>query len=174
MLKNLIDKFKKKIRDFIGEDYKDELVHYIVQPLLVLLALFSIFEFLGLMGKEAIVAGLGSSAFVAFCMPKNYTAKARNLIGSHLLSALIGIGFSSLLAQHSLNGVLYFFLVASAVSVSTFAMILTRTEHPPAAGTALGFALGEGSWISFAFIVIATVVLAFMKRTLSDRLIDLI
>lgn len=119
------------------------------------------------------MAALGSSIFIAFLTPASYTARSWNLIGSHIISALIGIGFYYLICQFADNQIAFILFSAASVSLSMFMMVITNTEHPPAAGTSLGFAL-DGNWVSFLFITVSVIALAIIKRLLSPWLHDLV
>ena len=53
-------------------------------------------------------------------------------------------------------------------------MVVTNTEHPPAAGTALGLVIHDWSWPAEAFIMISALVLSFIRMALRPRLVDLL
>ncbi|MFB6291509.1 MAG: HPP family protein [Candidatus Bipolaricaulia bacterium] len=152
---------------------KTEPKYFVLQTLLAFVTLSVALVLLGIMGRKALVAALGSSLFIAFLTPNSTTAKARNMIGSHLLSGGVGLGFFHLINQLPNTQVLLILLSSLAVAVSMFIMVITDTEHPPAAGTALGLATG-GGWVSFFFIVISVVVLFVIKKLLDPWLADLV
>lgn len=80
-----------------------------------------------------IVAAAGSTAFTVFSMPHHYTGQTRNIIGSHSICTVVGFVCSHIPMVYVAGGV--------AVGISTLLMVSTKTEHPPAAGTALGLAV---------------------------------
>lgn len=83
-----------------------------------------------------LIAPFGASAVLIFGAPKSPLAQPRNVIGGHILAALIGVT-----AYQLLNGELW--LAASlAVSLSISLMHLTKTLHPPAGATALFCVIG--------------------------------
>ncbi len=147
--------------------------HFILQTVLAFLALAIILSQIRFLGRGVLVAALGSSMFIAFLTPASYTARSWNLIGSHIISALIGIGFYYLICQFPANQIAFILLSAASVALSMFTMVVTNTEHPPAAGTSLGFAL-DGNWISFLFISVSVIALAIIKRLLRPWLQDLV
>jgi hypothetical protein len=53
-------------------------------------------------------------------------------------------------------------------------MAITNTEHPPAAGTALGIAAHEWSWQVVIFVFLSVVILSVVWWLLRSRLRDLV
>ena len=84
-----------------------------------------------------ITGSLGASALLIYGAIKSPFAKPRNLMGGHLLSALIGVASYQLLQPH--------IWLAAAVAVATYiaAMHATRTPHPPGSATALIAVIGD-------------------------------
>ena len=84
-----------------------------------------------------IIGSFGASAVLIYGAIKSPLAQPRNLVGGHLISALIGVTTYTLFHNH-----LWF---ASALSVSTAiaAMHLTKTLHPPGGATALIAVIGS-------------------------------
>lgn len=152
---------------------------YIVQSLLAVLAVAVILYFVEVLTHAAIVAALGSSAFIVFAMPHTITAQPRRLIGGHVVGLICGtiIYFIFLNGPvgeiaanwQFINWVAY----AIAVGLAIFLMTITNTEHPPAAGTALGIAAHEWSPEIALFVVLSAVGLAVTRRLLRRHLIDL-
>lgn len=65
------------------------------------------------------------------------------------------------------------FVYALAVGLSIFLMAITNTEHPPAAGTALGVVAHAWSYQIVVFILLCAVSLAIVRRLFSSHLRDL-
>lgn len=84
-----------------------------------------------------VIGSLGSSAVLLFGAPRSPLAQPRNLIGGHLLSALVGVTAWRLL--HTEPWLAQGVAVATAIAL----MHLSRTLHPPAGATALIAALGS-------------------------------
>lgn len=77
------------------------------------------------------VSSFGASAVLLFGAPRSPLAQPRNLIGGHILSALIGV------AAFKLLGGQIWIAEAGAVATAVALMHLTRTLHPPGGATAL-------------------------------------
>lgn len=84
-----------------------------------------------------LIGSLGASAVLLFGAPRSPLAQPRNLIGGHLISALIGVSCWQMLHTHPELS------QALAVATSIAAMHLTRTLHPPGGATALIATLGS-------------------------------
>lgn len=78
-----------------------------------------------------LIGSFGASAVLVFGATNSPLAQPRNLIGGHLLSAVIGVTIH-LLIPHQL-----WLSSALAVSLSIVAMQITKTMHPPGGATAL-------------------------------------
>lgn len=63
---------------------------------------------------------------------------------------------------------------ALAISLAMFLMVITRTEHPPAAALALGLVLNEWSFMTLLVILFGVVVLSAIKRLVLPVLLDLV
>ena len=118
-----------------------------------------------------IIASIGASTFVLFAMPKYPQARDRNLIGGQLIGLICGSLFSLVPHSSFYSDVM---VDALAVGLTFFIMVLTETEHPPAAGTALGVVVA-GFSLEIAISVIASVMLlSLIHRCLRRFLIDLV
>ena len=153
--------------------------HYIIQSLLATVAVLIILYFVEVLTHAAIVAALGSSAFIVFAMPHSATARPRRLIGGHIIGLISGIFcnfviLNLLLGQFTIEWEWITWLVyALAVGLSIFLMTITNTEHPPASGTALGVAAHGYSWQTVVFILACAVGLAIIRRLFRRQLRDL-
>jgi CBS-domain-containing membrane protein len=83
-----------------------------------------------------ITGSLGASALLIYGAIKSPFAQPRNLMGGHLLSALIGVASYQLLQPH------IWLAAAVAVATSIAAMHATRTPHPPGSAPALIAVIG--------------------------------
>ncbi len=121
--------------------------------------------------RLVIVASIGASAFIVFAMPRSITARTRNLVGGHIIGLSVGSLFG-LVPQSStlLSAALY----ALCVGLTTFLMVTTDTEHPPAAGTALGVAMMGLSPTLAISVVTSVVALAIAHHFLKPKLVDLV
>ena len=86
-----------------------------------------------------LIGSFGASAVLLYGAVRSPLAQPRNLIGGHVLSAIVGVS-----AQLWLGGTPWL-AAALAVSVSIAIMHLTRTLHPPGGATALIAVIGGDS-----------------------------
>lgn len=82
-----------------------------------------------------LVAPLGASAVLVFCVPASPLAQPWSVIGGDLLSACVGLAAGQLLGDPWIAG-------SVAVSGAIAVMSLTRCLHPPGGACALLCALG--------------------------------
>lgn len=83
------------------------------------------------------IGSFGASAVLLYGAPRSPLAQPRNLVGGHMLSALIGV-----LCWQFLHDTPWL-AQALAVATSIASMHLTRTLHPPGGATALIATLGS-------------------------------
>ena len=90
-------------------------------------------------GSLFLIGSFGASAVLIYGAPLVEFSQPRNLIGGHVLSALVGVTVALLLKEN--------IMVASALAVSSAiaVMHLTRTLHPPGGATALIAVIGGDS-----------------------------
>lgn len=84
-----------------------------------------------------VIGSFGASAVLVYGAPRSPLAQPRNLIGGHVLSALVGVLCYQVF--HPIPGLAEAIAVASAISV----MQLTGTLHPPGGATALIAVIGS-------------------------------
>jgi CBS-domain-containing membrane protein len=143
--------------------------NYVVQSLLASLSVFIVIYFLS-MQDAVIIASIGATAFIVYAMPRSITAQARNVIGGHVVGLFCGFLFS--LIPHP--SILYSTLIYSlAVGISMLIMVVTDTEHPPAAGTALGIALSGITLPVLIVVVVSIALLSAIHRFFKPYLRDL-
>ena len=94
---------------------------------------YQIFEKIDLL---MIVGSFGASAVLIYGAIKSPLAQPRNLVGGHVLSALVGVA-----AYQIFHGQLWL-AAAAAVSTAIAVMHATRTLHPPGGATALIAVIG--------------------------------
>ncbi len=84
-----------------------------------------------------LIGSMGASAVLIYGAIKSPLAQPRNLVGGHLISALIGVTAYKLLAPHP------WLAAALAVAFSIALMHATKTLHPPGGATALIYIMGS-------------------------------
>lgn len=159
---------------WIDSGFRQAPMHYILQTLMAFSVIVVLIVALDTLTRGTIVAALGASTFIVFAMPKHDTARPRNLIGGHAMCMAIGLLCSLPLRLGWVTpGMAQTLLAAVAVSLSLFAMVVFNTEHPPAAGNALAFAVTPVVWGHVAFTIGAVLFLALVHRLLRNWLRDL-
>lgn len=152
---------------------------YILQSLFAVLALAIILYFVEVLTHAAVVAALGSTAFIVFAMPHSITARPRRLVGGHIVGLLSGTFCHYVFLVGPLGKMvmgrefLTLSVYALAVGLAIFLMAITNTEHPPAAGTALGIVAHQWSSPVVVFILLAVIGLAIVRWLLRGYLRDL-
>lgn len=82
------------------------------------------------------VGSFGATAVLAYGAVDSPLAQPRNIIGGHVLSAIVGV------TMYKLFGTSIWFASALAVSTAIAVMQITRTLHPPGGATALIAVIG--------------------------------
>jgi CBS-domain-containing membrane protein len=143
------------------------------------MVMLAILTFVQSLSSAAIAAGLASSVVGIFIAPSNQTARIRSVVGGHGVALILGAVFSVFIffgpVETFLSDVdaLRNLSYAFAVGLAMLLMAITNTEHPPAAGTALGMASREFDILIFLSIIGAVALLAVMKLALRPHLRDL-
>ena len=84
-----------------------------------------------------IIGSFGASAVLIYGAIRSPLAQPRNLIGGHIISAIIGVTMYNLLHSHM------WLSAAMAVSTAIAVMHVTKTLHPPGGATALIAVIGS-------------------------------
>ncbi|WP_233248500.1 HPP family protein [Desulfonatronum sp. SC1] len=147
---------------------------YLFQCIAASATIFAILLLVSIHRKPIIIASLAASTFIVFTIPTYLTARPRNLICGHLVGLLCGIFVAELIMPYfSPSMIVSEFWYAFAVGLSIFIMVATDTEHPPAAGTALGVVtLGFSLKLLFT-VLISISFLAGVHYFFRNRLRDL-
>ena len=152
---------------------------FVFQAVLAVAVMLAILAFVHSLSSAAIAAGLASSVVGIFIGPTNRTARIRSVVGGHGVSLLLGSAFSVLIFLGPVNDflldrqILFDLSLAMAVGLSMLLMAFTNSQHPPAAGTALGMASREFDILIFLSIIGAVALLAVMKLAIRPYLRDL-
>jgi CBS-domain-containing membrane protein len=97
-------------------------------------------------GQALLIGSFGATAVLVYGAVRSPLAQPRNVLGGHVLSALIGV-----CAQQAL-GQIPWLAAAVAVATAIAAMHLTRTLHPPGGATALIAVIGGDSVHSLGYM----------------------
>jgi CBS domain-containing membrane protein len=129
--------------------------------------------------QTVLIAALGASAFIAFAVPRSMVSSPRCLVGGYLVGIIAGssmatlnilLGLSTFL-DGNLGNIIF---GALAMGLAMFTMLVTRTEHPPAAALALGLVLNEWTSITLVLVIIAVIALSLCKQLVLPHLLDLL
>ena len=154
----------------IDSKFKSNWLNYVIQSVLLTFAVFVTLRLLRYQNL-VIAASLAATAFTVFTMPNAVTSSNRNLIGGHL----IGLAFGSLFALFpNFSGLSQDIIYALTVGSAMFAMTITNTEHPPAAGTALGVVIAGFSYPVILGVIAGILILAVILTFLRPLMMDLI
>jgi CBS-domain-containing membrane protein len=153
---------------------------YLFQAVLATTAMAVILLFVDSLSSAAIAAGLGSSVVGIFINPTGATARLRAVVGGHTMALLLGSVFSFILFAGSIetfvadHSQFHVVMMALSVGLLILVMAITDTEHPPAAGIAIGMASREWTPEVFGAILGALVLLGVIKLVLRRHLRDLL
>ncbi|MFT5466136.1 MAG: CBS domain-containing membrane protein [Verrucomicrobiales bacterium] len=145
---------------------------YVFQALLAGGGVFLSMLVLKIGGDEVVVASLAATAFVVFSLPSRAVASPRHVIGGHSFGMLVGVGFWYLRTHFPEIDASVFY--AGSVTLAFFLMMMTNTDHPPAAGTAMGLTTIEHpTLLLLAAILAGASVFSLVRALLRKKLIDL-
>lgn len=169
----LIERFD--LEDRVG---KNKIRRYVLQCALAGLFVLVLLLVLDAVTQTVLIAALGSSAFIAFAVPRSLQSGPRYLVGGYIVGIAIGclmgtlnsaLHFSDAALAHSIM-VLF---GAFATGLAMFTMVVTKTEHPPAAALALGLVLNEWSLLTLVVVFAGALGLSVCKQLVLPVLLDL-
>ncbi|WP_295124452.1 HPP family protein [uncultured Chitinophaga sp.] len=112
-----------------------------------------------------LIGSFGASSVLIYGVVNSPLAQPRNLIGGHLISAVIGVIFHKIFPQEVWLG------GALAVALSIVAMQITKTLHPPGGATALIANMGTPRIESLGFWYVLSPVLTGVLILLAVALV---
>jgi CBS domain-containing membrane protein len=101
-----------------------------------------------------LIGSFGASAVLVFGATNSPLAQPRNLVGGHLVCAIIGVTVQCILPNQM------WLCSALAVSLSIVAMQITKTMHPPGGATALIANIGSQKIKSLGFYYVLSPVMS--------------
>lgn len=163
------------MHQFRRENYR----RFALQCSLAGLVVLTLLLVLDAVTQTVLIAALGSTAFIAFAVPRSLHSDPRYLIGGYLIGMVSGTLMSLIHYQIGEPGTLLFHAAmivcgALAISLAMFMMVVTRTEHAPAAALALGLVLNDWDLLTLAVVLIGVVALSIVKQLILPLLLDLI
>lgn len=152
--------------------YRETLID-VKEHLLTWIGSFAGIGLMGLLNSQYLVANdnlfligsFGASSVLIYGIPNSPLAQPRNLIGGHLVSAIIGVTVIKLFPAEP------WLACALAVSLSIVAMQITKTLHPPGGATALIAVTGGAKIKSLGYLYVLSPVLSGVLILLAVALI---
>lgn len=95
-----------------------------------------------------IIGSFGASAVLIYGAIRSPLAQPRNLIGGHMISAIVGV------TTYKLLGSQMWFASSVAVATAIFLMHATKTLHPPGGATALIAVIGSQKIHSLGYLYV--------------------
>jgi CBS-domain-containing membrane protein len=164
----------------IDKEFKYNVARYISQCALATLTILIVLVFLDVLTQTAIIAALGASSFIAFTMPAYDISKPRFLIGGYLVGISVGC-FCHLLSLSPWMASIFVSLRISSivwgalsVGMAIFLMVITDTEHPPAASVTLGLVLNKWDYLTIVSILCGIILISTLKWLLKPVLKNLL
>lgn len=154
-------------------------LQYVLQTLLAVITIMIVLLALDLVEQTVLIASLGASTFIVFAMPRSYPSRPRYMIGGYCVGTVVGCLLSllttTLANQTGLElRTIQIICGALATGLAFFLMVLTDTEHPPAAALALGYVLNEWQLDTVIVVLGGVTALAVVKQLFRARLMDLV
>ena len=167
------------LRSLLDQKFKQAKAKYVLQCGLAMAAVLAVLLVLNSIANAAVMAALGASSFIAFTMPHTHSARARYMIGGYVVGIAVGMlchGMCLLLPAEpaSLHRGAQLLIAALSVGLVIFVMVITNTEHPPAASLTLGLVLGPGSVTTVAVVFLGIVLLCLIRRAMKPILMNLL
>lgn len=161
---------------FLDDKFKSKYHYYFIQTAIAAAVVAVLMMFLNLIEHTGVVAALGATTFMIFTMPHRVSCRARYVVAGYVIGIAVGIACSQAYdlvpAWHThaglaING-------GIAVGLSSFLMVSTNSEHPPAAGLALGLVLQPWDFPTVFFVMGCVITLSVVKTVLRRVMIDLL
>ena len=164
----------------IDRKFRHSWKSYLFQSGLCMLALLVILLVVDVVLRAAIVVAVASTAFILFVAPQSQAARPRRVVGGHVVAVIVGTAISLALLLSGWGEVASYsriprdLLAVVSVGLSMLVMAMTNTEHPPAAGTALGLVVVGWTPSAVLFVLLGSVTLSVIHLVLRPYLKNLL
>ncbi len=120
------------------------------------IGLIALLQSLTLTNDESVflIGSFGASSVLVYGAIQSPLAQPRNLIGGHIISALVGVSIYKIMPD------MIFLAAPLAVSFSIVGMQITKTLHPPGGATALIAVIGSEKIKKLGYTFVLTPVLS--------------
>lgn len=108
------------------------------------------YQALHLVDSLFLVGSFGATAVLLYGVPNSSFSQPRNMVGGHIISAIVGVSCSLLLSAMPALA------AAMAVSIAILLMHLTRTIHPPGGATAIIAVIGSEEIHRMSYLYVLT------------------
>lgn len=156
---------------WIDPKFKGNRKNYMIQSSLALFVVFVMSLFNDIFIQTTIMVSLGASVFILFTMPHKQVSRGRYIFGGYTIGILSGSICTRLMMPNMILE--ESFILALAVGLAMFFMVVTNTEHPPAAGLAMGIAIDGADYRTIVAVYLCLVIVFIGKKILERWLIDL-
>ncbi len=146
---------------------------YLIQCLLATVSVFFLFLILDLNQHGAIISTIGATIFVVFSLPHSYSSQPRRILGGYFWGTVVGILAYYIVLFTGGSSLSSVSIGALAAGLTLFFMAATNSEHPPAAGLAVGLIYNLWQWETLLVIWGAIIYLSLLRVFLASWLIDL-
>ncbi len=158
---------------------KDNIKRYAIQCTLAAAVVLILLLMLDAVTQTVLIAALGASSFIAFAVPRSLVSSPRCMVGGYIVGIIAGTLMSTLNVAFDFSDTVVahtslIIFAALATGIAMFIMVMTRTEHPPAAALALGLVLNEWSSLTLLVVVGGIVALSISKQLILPWLMDLL
>lgn len=156
---------------WIDPKFKGHRRNYILQSFLALIVIFIMSLFIDIFMQTTIIASLGATVFILFTMPHKQVSRGRYIFGGYTIGIIVG----SLCTRLMLPEFIFeeSLILSLAVGLALFLMVVTNTEHPPAAALAMGIAVEGADFFTIIAIYICILIVFVGKKLLSPWLVNL-
>jgi len=156
----------------IDKKLKGHIFQYVIQCIIATASLVFVLFYMDIIMETAVVASIGATSFIIFTMPHIYVSKPRVILGGYAVGTITGVLSNYLLVLEI--GIPLNVIGAISVGLAMFIMVISNTEHPPAAALALGIAIEGYTLNMLIFVYGVAITLLLIKWALRKWLIDLL
>lgn len=144
----------------------------------IVAALHFHFEAVSRSAQVLLIASFGATAVLVYAAPAGPLSQPRNVVGGHVISAIIGVAVRLVVTDLACSQQCQWFACGVAVATSIVAMQLSKTLHPPGGATALIAVTADESIRRLGFLyvlapvavgAVAMVVVALVVNNLAAR-----
>jgi CBS-domain-containing membrane protein len=153
-LKRRLIQVPGKIRGKVQAAYSPSPLRYAIWSFISsIVGILAITALARVAGHSLLIGSFGASAVLLFGVNDSPLAQPRNLIGGHLVSAIVAVAMVSVFGSGLIQA-------AFAVGIAIMLMNLTHTNHPPGGATALiGVQGGAGPLFIFVPVMAGALIL---------------